>query len=165
MSRIVEITILSAEDLRINGKPLTKKAFVSVRADCCAAFETKMNTEGGSCPSWKEKLVVEVPLHASFILAEVKCRTLTGIKSIGTARVPVSDFIEGYVPENELHFLSYRMWDCKVRRNGILNVSVRVKASECSLAAASQPVKGMPVCISSNALTGVAAGIPVWLKY
>ncbi|XP_028770334.1 BON1-associated protein 2-like [Neltuma alba] len=148
MSRIVEITILSAEDLRINGKPLKKKALVSV-----GGTETKMSTEGGSWPSWKEKLVVEVPLHASFIVAEVKCRSLTGMKSIGMARVPVSDFVGGYVPENEVHFLSYRMWDSRVRRNGILNISVRVKAVP--------PVKGMPICIGSNALTGVATGIPV----
>lgn len=166
MTRIVEISILSAEDLRINGKPIRKNAFVSVQADPSNVRETKMDTEGGGYPSWREKLVVDVPLNASFIIAEVKCKTLTGIKSVGTARVPVSDFVGGYVPENQLHFLSYRLWDSKIRRNGVLNISVRVKVPEYSPAAVSQPVKGVPAGIGSgNGSTGIATGIPVWSNY
>lgn len=170
-SRVVEITILSAEDLRMNGKPLTKKSFVSVGSSGPEPGPnnfrvTKMDTEGGSSyPSWKEKVVVDVPLHARFIIAEVKCKTFTGIKSVGTAKVPVSDFVGGYVPENQLHFLSYRLWDDRMRRNGILNISVRVKLPEYSPAVTvPAPVEGVPAPrVGGNGSLVVATGIPIWL--
>ncbi|XP_014497601.1 BON1-associated protein 2-like [Vigna radiata var. radiata] len=175
MSRTVEVTVLSAENLQMNKKPLRGNTFVTVHSDATtdAGAVTKVDSEGGSYPSWNEKVVVNVPLHARFITVEVKSKTsssssLTGSNSIGVARIPVSDFIGGYVPENQLHFLSYRLWDGNVRRNGVINISVRVKAPErSSCSSNSMPfaaVTGVPV--AGNGSTGVVTGIPaLWLNY
>ena len=164
MSRTLEINVISAEKLQLNRKSIKQNVFVCVQSDPTNICTTKMDTERGSYPSWKEKLKLDMPLHASFLTVEVKCKTSTGIKSVGTARIPVSDFIGGYVPENQLHFLSYRLWDSKVRRNGIINVSVRVKSPEYSSSMSQPaPVQGMPVAELSPA--GVVTGIPVWPNY
>ncbi|XP_061340188.1 BON1-associated protein 2-like [Gastrolobium bilobum] len=167
MSRTVEITILKAENLQVNKRFIRGNAFVTVQTDACSDVSTtKVDSEGGSYPSWNEKVIINVPLHASFIIVEVKCKTSsTGSNSVGMAKIPVSDFIGGYVPENQVHFLSYRLWDSKCRRNGVINVSVRVKVSEHSCSnSMSLPVKGVPV--AGNGLTGVVTGIPaVWLNY
>jgi hypothetical protein len=115
---------------------------------------------------------MDVPLHARFITIEVKYKTRgNSSTSVGMARIPVSDFIGGYVHENQLQFLSYRLWDSRVRRNGVVNISVRVKVSQknsCSNSMSSTvngiPVTGVPV--ASNGSTGVVTGIPaVWLNY
>ncbi|CAJ1928867.1 unnamed protein product [Sphenostylis stenocarpa] len=173
MSRTVEITILSAENLQVNRKPVKGNTFVAVHSDASsdASPVTKVDSEGGSYPSWNEKVVVNVPLHARFITVEVKCKTSsssTGSNSVGVARIPVSDFIGGYVPENQLHFLSYRLWDCNVRRNGVINISVRVKVPERSSCTSNSvsfsAVTGVPVAV--NGSTGVVTGIPaLWLNY
>ncbi|KAI4328744.1 hypothetical protein L6164_021077 [Bauhinia variegata] len=130
MSRTLEITVLSAENLRMNQKLMKKNAFVSVQPDSRNACTTRMDSEGGNYPSWNQKLVLDLPMHARFITTEVKCKTSMGITSVGMAKVPLSDFLGGYVPESQLNFLSYRLWDRKSRRNGIINLSVRVKMSE-----------------------------------
>lgn len=174
MSRTVEITILSAENLQMNKKPIRGNTFVRVQSDASSdTSATKVDSEGGSYPSWNEKLVMDAPLHARFITVEVKCKTSsTGSKSVGVARIPVSDFVGGYVPENQLHFLSYRLWDGKVRRNGVVNVSVRVKVAQqqpqqhlCNSNSTSlSAVTGVPV--AGNRSTGVVTGIPaIWLNY
>lgn len=175
MSRTVEVTVLSAENLQMNRKPARGNTFVTVHSDAStdAGAVTKVDSEGGSYPSWNEKVVVNVPLHARFISVEVKCKTsssssLTGSNSVGVARIPVSDFIGGYVPENQLHFLSYRLWDGNVRRNGVINISVRVKVPERSSCSSSSmsfaAVTGVPV--AGNGSTGVVTGIPaLWLNY
>ncbi|XP_047162440.1 BON1-associated protein 2-like [Vigna umbellata] len=173
MSRTVEVTVLSAENLQMNKKPLRGNTFVTVHSDAStdAGAVTKVDSEGGSYPSWNEKVVVNVPLHARFITVEVKSKTSsssTGSNSIGVARIPISDFIGGYVPENQLHFLSYRLWDGNVRRNGVINISVRVKVPErSSCSSNSMPfsaVTGVPV--AGNGSTGVVTGFPaLWLNY
>ncbi|MQK22030.1 hypothetical protein EI013_27060, partial [Escherichia coli] len=86
--------ILSAENLRMNRKSIKKNAFVTVQSEASNDVSTtKVDSEGGSYPSWNEKFVMDMPLHARFITAEVKCKTSTGIKSVGMTRIPVSDFI------------------------------------------------------------------------
>lgn len=166
MSRTIEITILSAENLHVNKKYIKKKAlFVSLQSDsissdiCCCS--TKVNSEEGGFPSWNEKLVMELPLNARFITAEVKCkaasRGVNSCKSIGMARIPVSDFLDHIVQENQVQFLSYRLRDSEMRRNGVINVSVSVKVPEYSL-----PVTGMPV--AGDGSTRVVIGVPVWLS-
>ncbi|TKY63860.1 BON1-associated protein 2 [Spatholobus suberectus] len=171
MSRTIEMTILSAENLQMNRKPIRGNAFVTVQSDASSyTSATRVDSEGGSCPSWNEKVVMDVPLHAGFITVEVKCKTSsTGSNSVGVARIPVSDFIGGYVSENQLHFLSYRLWDGKVRRNGVVNISVRVKVAEHSCNSNSMSslsaVTGVPVA-GNGGSTGVVTGIPaVWLNY
>ncbi|XP_020217933.1 BON1-associated protein 2 [Cajanus cajan] len=167
MSRAVEMTILSAENLQMNRRPVRGNTFVTVQSDASSETSaTRVDSEGGSYPSWNEKVVMDVPLHARFITVEVRCKTSSsGSNSVGVARIPVSDFIGGYVPENQLHFLSYRLWDGKVRRNGVINISVRVKVVEHSCNAnSSMPVTGVPV--AANGSTGVVRGVPaLWLNY
>ncbi|OIW02070.1 hypothetical protein TanjilG_14593 [Lupinus angustifolius] len=167
MSRTLEITILSCENLRLNKRSIKKNTFVTVQFDASSEVcITRVDSDGGSYPSWNENFVMDMPLHARFITAEVKCKTITGVKNVGFARIPVSDFIGGYVPENQVHFLSYRLWDSKVNRNGVINVSVRVKVSQhTSSNSTSLPVavKGVPV--ARNGSSRVVTGIPaVWLN-
>lgn len=163
---------MSAENLEMNRKGIRGKAFVTVQSDGSSdTSTTKVDSEGGSYPSWNEKVVMDVPLHARFITVEVKCKTSssTASNSVGVARIPVSDFVGGYVPENELHFLSYRLWDGKARRNGVINVSVRVTVAEqqrsCHSNSMLSAVTGVPVA-GNGGVAGFVTGIPaVWLNY
>ncbi|XP_044493945.1 BON1-associated protein 2-like [Mangifera indica] len=125
-SRKVEITVLSAENLRLDKKLVKKNTFVIVQTDPFNSHTTRTDTLGGGYPSWNEKLVFDLPVHAGYIYLEVQSKSSSGTRSIGVAKIPVSDFIGGYVPENYLHFLSYRLRDSKWEKNGIINVSVRV---------------------------------------
>ncbi|XP_054782797.1 BON1-associated protein 2-like [Prosopis cineraria] len=164
MSHTLEITVLSAEDLRINRKQVKKNVFVCLQSPESGrpgeTWTTRMESEGGSHPKWNEKLEMEVPVHARFITAEVKEKSAMGcVTSIGMARIPVSDFMGGYVPQNQVHFLSYRLWDRKCRKNGVINVSVRVKVSEHCFT-----VEGVPVGNANSDCSGVVRGIPVWLN-
>ncbi|KAL1329573.1 hypothetical protein HN51_046691 [Arachis hypogaea] len=155
MSRSLEITILSAEDLRVNKKSIKKNAFVTLKTDASSAVRTtRMDVNGGSYPTWNEKVIMDVPLHASFITLEVNYKAMMGINSVGISRIPISDIVGGYVPQNQVQFLSYRLWDRKIKRNGVINFSVRVKMPVVSLANGLPPSAGN----SSNA---VVTGIPV----
>ncbi|PNX82966.1 bon1-associated protein 2-like [Trifolium pratense] len=171
MSRTMEITILSAENLEENKKAIKGNVNTFVTVQCDGSNNelnaTKLDSKGGSYPSWNEKLVMDVPFHARFITIEVKYKTRANSStSVGMARIPISDFIGGYVHENQLQFLSYRLWDNRVRRNGVVNISVRLKVSQknsCSNSMLSA-VNGVPV--AGNGSTGVVTGIPaVWLNY
>lgn len=126
-SRTVEITVLSGENLRLDKKQVKKNTFVVVQTDLFNCHTTRIDTVGGAYPSWNEKLVMELPMDARCVSLEVQTKTSSGNRSIGSAKIPVSDFIGGYAPENYLHFLSYRLRDAKWEKNGIINVSVRVK--------------------------------------
>ncbi|MED6223082.1 hypothetical protein PIB30_070517 [Stylosanthes scabra] len=157
MSRSLEITILSAEDLRVNEKSIKKNTFVTVKIDGSNAVRTtRMDIDGGSYPSWNEKVIMEVPFHATFITLEVNYKAMMGINSVGVSRIPISDIVGGYVPQNQVQFLSYRLWGNKGKRNGVINFSVRVNILEISLA------KGLPV--AGNRSNSVATGIPInWI--
>ncbi|KAI5647288.1 hypothetical protein M9H77_33293 [Catharanthus roseus] len=138
-NRTLEINVISAEDLRINKRQSVNNSFVviggtdSIASSSSASYtqngiRTKTDSEGGSYPVWNEKIAIDLPMHARFFTVEVKCKK-NGVNNrvIGTAEIPVSDFLGGLVPENYLHFLSYRLWDNHGERNGIINLSVRVK--------------------------------------
>ncbi len=112
-------------------------------------------------------------MHARCITFEVKCKTSTGVKDVGVARVAVSEFLGGVVPEHCLQFLSYRLRDWEGRRNGVLNFSVRVKSPEYVAAKVTTEKKvgscGFqmrgPLGASSSSSGGVVTGIPVsWNK-
>lgn len=159
MSHTLEITILSAENLSMNKKSLEGNAlFVSLQSDSSNdIYSTNVDSsEGGGTRN--EKLVMELPLDARFITAEVKCKASKGTKSVGMARIPVSDLVGHHVHQDQVQFLSYRLWDSKVERNGVINVSVRVKVPEYAF-----PVMGMPV--AGGGSNGVVTGIPAWLSY
>lgn len=170
----LEITVLSAEDLRLDGKSIKKDAFVVVKFDSLSSKSTKADHQGGSNPSWNQKLEMDMPMHSHFITLEVQCKIGSVNRVIGTAGVPVSDFLGGYTPLNYLHFLSYRLRDVRGEKNGIVNVSVKVKGvadyrrkylpgyPPCSSSSlSSQPTWGIPK-EEKNCHGGVVTGVPVW---
>ncbi|KAF7814692.1 BON1-associated protein 2-like [Senna tora] len=145
-SHIVEITILSAEDLRTKRRH-ARSGGVFV---CVESPKESRTTEEDPEGRWKQKLEIEVPADAGFITAEVKERSgslMRDISSIGMAKIPVSDFVGGYVPQDQVQFLSYRLWDRKCRRNGIINVC------------------GVPIVAHAASSSGVVSGIPVWVNH
>ncbi|KAF4386758.1 hypothetical protein CsatB_011876 [Cannabis sativa] len=159
-SRAVEITVLSGESLQIDRRPIKKNTFVVVRSiggnDFCS---TEIDTNGGSNPKWNQKLVLELPVQAAALTVEVYCKIMTGIRLVGTATVPISDFSGGYLPDNYLHFLSYRLRDEESERNGIINLSVKTK-----FAAAEVPEYRSCVASSSSSTASVV-GVPTSKKY
>ncbi|KAE8733341.1 BON1-associated protein 2-like [Hibiscus syriacus] len=164
-SRTMEITVLSAEDLRIDNKSIKNNAFVVVWTDTYNYKTTKIDAEGGSFPSWNDKLVMPVPMHTPFVTLQVKCKASSGgDKTVGIAKIPATDFIGGYYPENRLQFLSYRLRDSKGLKNGIVNVSVRVKEAlqGCSSQAAAS---GLGIAVDGRKDSGVVTGIPIWNGY
>ncbi|XVF73258.1 hypothetical protein PTKIN_Ptkin12aG0187200 [Pterospermum kingtungense] len=136
--RTLEITVLSGEDLRVDNKSVKKKAFVTVSIDPFNYRTTKMDGEGGSYPRG----------------------TISSYCENNSDR-----FIGGYSPETCLQFLSYRLRDPKGLKNGIINVSVRVKeplqacSSQAHHAAAAT---GLGIPIDGRKDFGVVTGIPIW---
>lgn len=190
--RVIELTVLSGEDLRIDRRLIKKNAFTIVQADASDRHHTtKVDESGGSFPTWNEIFVLELPMHVRFIHLQVQCKAASSSsssssgnnnnnnnKTVGSAEIPVSDFIGGYVPQNHLHFLSYRLRDAKGQKNGIINVSVRVKVSPEHAATttnnSSNPARltlqGYPPACSSQGYAsfssprvgGIVTGVPVW---
>lgn len=166
LSRDIEITVISGEGLRV----AKKNVFVTVRSEfSCNVKATAVDKDGGSYPAWNEKLVVDLPMHAHYLTLQVQCKTFSGVKVIGEAKVPTKDFVGGFVPENYLRFLSYRLKDRKGEKNGIINISVRVKNSPENTAATcssqySRPWTGLPQP-TANHTNAVVTGVPVWCSY
>ncbi|XP_030466393.2 BON1-associated protein 1-like [Syzygium oleosum] len=167
--RSLEVTVISGEDLRINNRPIKNNAFVTVKADSCCSpsshDSTKPDARGESYPYWNEKLHVELPAGSRYVVAEVRRRSSSAEDSlVGTARIPVSDFIGGYTPENYLHFLSYRLKDAKGLRNGIINISVRVVTSSYKGASSSSStsVPEFRIPVDQEKSGGTVTGVPVW---
>ncbi|XP_030533478.1 BON1-associated protein 1-like [Rhodamnia argentea] len=157
----LEVTAISGEDLRINGRPIKNNAFVTVKADSHGSpslhGSTKPDALGESYPHWDEKLHVDLPEGSRYLVGEVRRRSSSaGDRLVGTACIPVSDFI--YTPKNHLHFLSYRLRDAEGLRNGIINISVRVTASSGS--SPSVPDFGVPA--DREKMHGTVTGVPVW---
>ncbi|KAL0428916.1 UNVERIFIED_CONTAM: hypothetical protein Sradi_0517600 [Sesamum radiatum] len=122
---LIEVTVISAEGLLLHrNHPLKENTFVLVRSDPFISRSTGMATH----PQWNQKLVMELPPHARFLTVEVHSRS----KIVGTANIPVSDFMGGFLPENYLSFLSYRLRDANGEKNGIVNLSVKVKVKEAA---------------------------------
>ncbi|KAK9143478.1 hypothetical protein Syun_012878 [Stephania yunnanensis] len=130
LSRSIEITVISAEDLSIHGRPIKNNAFVVVQTAPNATRSTSVDTTGGTYPSWNEMLELPLPQESQFVRVEVQCRTSSGAKAVGGVNVPVSDFAEGWIPNGYLTFLSYRLRKWNGERNGIINLSIRVKGKE-----------------------------------
>ncbi|XP_071691126.1 BON1-associated protein 1-like [Rutidosis leptorrhynchoides] len=179
-SRVLEITIISGEALSLAGKRSIKKnTYVTIETEtsCNNQFETSMDHENGSYPSWNEKFMVEIPMHAKYFTLKVLCKNGFGDQVVGTVNVPVSDFIGRFFPSNYLHFLSYRLRDQYGSRNGIINFSVRVKSSSADNGGVG--CSSTETCSSSSeigwtyggskigqgASHGVVIGIPVGNRY
>ncbi|MED6158999.1 hypothetical protein PIB30_038235 [Stylosanthes scabra] len=168
--RTLELTVLSAEDLRVNGKPATSNVFVVVRAESLTAHTTSCkgnhNNNGNGFVTWNEKFVVEVAAHARSIAFEVKCKTSSSgsVRDVGIARVALADFLGTVVPDHCLQFLCYRLRDWDGLKNGVINFSVRDLAAPPPLC----KVVGVKTegCASSSSSSdnAVVTGIPVWWK-
>ncbi|WOG95803.1 hypothetical protein DCAR_0415132 [Daucus carota subsp. sativus] len=163
----LEITIISCEGLRINRqKSVKRNTFVTVQTDAQNVNTTQLDIKGGSYPAWNEKLYVRMPMHLHFLHIDVQCKVSSnGNKFIGRAKIPVTDFTGAYYPENYLHILSYRLRDEYGERNGIINFSVRMRASDPT----NVPNYGhyqLPRRISPMAGEvcnyGMVTGVPVW---
>ncbi|KAL0464753.1 UNVERIFIED_CONTAM: hypothetical protein Slati_0362900 [Sesamum latifolium] len=162
-SKEIEITVISAEGLLLSRRrPVKKNVSVTVKTDPLNCRSTGVDPEGGSYPAWNEKLVMELPLHARFITVEAHA----GSRVIGVANIPVSDFSGGYLPENYLSFLSYRLRDSNGEKNGIINLSVKVKGSGNTGCAAScsRPWMGI-LAADAKVSDGIVTGIPVSYRY
>ncbi|PIA58277.1 hypothetical protein AQUCO_00500305v1 [Aquilegia coerulea] len=134
-SRSLEITIISAEDLRNNGHSIKKKknVFVTVETSPNHSRSTSMDSEGGSFPYWNKKLDVPLPYSVKHIRLDVKCLSTTiGVRIIGSVSIPVSDILEDYVSPHCLHYVSYRLTSPNGYHNGIINFSIRMMGSEYS---------------------------------
>ncbi|XP_047336075.1 BON1-associated protein 2-like [Impatiens glandulifera] len=174
-SRALEITIISGEGLRLSpSKRVKKNAFVIVGAEHTQILSsTRMDIDGGSYPTWNDKMFVDIPIQSRFLIVEVQCKSKhQGDLVVGTAKIPVTDFVGGFTPANYLHFLSYRLRDLKGEKNGIINLSIKVKGREDvnsskfnylqpRLAAPYKQVDAKRSDIGINVVTG----IPVLQKY
>ncbi|KAH6838013.1 hypothetical protein C2S53_009573 [Perilla frutescens var. hirtella] len=161
-SKTIEVTVISAEELLVNRKrPVKNSVSVTVKTGHFQSGSTGVDPEGRSCPAWNEKLVMELPDDASSIAVEVH----SGRTVIGAATIPVTDFAGGKLPQDYLSFVSYRLWGKRGERNGIVNLSVKVKGnrngnnSGCA-ATCSRPRAGIPPPDASLS-GGVVTGIPV----
>ncbi|XP_030533726.2 BON1-associated protein 2-like [Rhodamnia argentea] len=167
MKRAFEITLISAENIRLNKKPV-KNAVVAVRVEPGHECSTKPAPDKGTNPRWNENLIVDLPLHAGFITVEVKCKSSSGsYKLVGGATVPVSDFAgDPGAPKGHVHFLSYRLRDPHgVRTDGIINISAKMAAPapshKCEVP---RPEIGVPVGDQRKMMAagGLVTGVPVW---
>nr|DAD47977.1 TPA_asm: hypothetical protein HUJ06_017914 [Nelumbo nucifera] len=160
----LEINVISAQDLRLHHRSIKKNAFVVVRTDSQNSCSTSVDTRGGSCPSWNEKLSLPLPNSAKFITVEVQCKTHSRIRTVGTANIPVSDFIGDYTPSFYQHFLSYRLREPDGERNGIVNLSIRaVVPQQYNLRPSPMPpLFGAGLLEAAEKRSGgIAIGIPV----
>ena len=174
-TRSIEITVLSAENLQANHKPFKKNSFVTIRHDAGVSYGKVYQTaetdcEGGG-PKWNQKIMMEVPSQARNLIVEVQCKN--GARTIGAAMIPVTDFTGGWVPEGYLHFLSYRLRDERGVRNGIVNISVRMKVEEGVTATYGRKLSSGCATTSSQTKlypavdnSAVVIGVPVnWNSY
>lgn len=150
----------------------TENIYVVVRAESIHSYATGTagsNSNSHNNFSWNEKLLVDMPVHARSITLEVKCKTSrgSGSKDIGVARVAVSDFLGGSVPDDCLQFLSYRLRNWEGKRNGVVNFSVRLRTRERVAATPEMVVGSCGFQISRGSVTGgVVTGVPLlWNNY
>ncbi|KAG2326283.1 hypothetical protein Bca52824_009011 [Brassica carinata] len=188
----LEIELISGEGLKVDRKLVKRKTFCVVRIDQKTRV-CRLDDLGGSCPTWKDKIEMEMPINGSvrFISIEVLYRTSSGAeKSVGVAKIPVTDFMGGFAPQGHLNFLSYRLRDEYGDKSGIINVSIMVKPdgndvkysspspsmvatrdyAACSSQAAANGQMWRPMTSSSMAVTAgyggrVVTGVPVWCTY
>ncbi|KAG9152319.1 hypothetical protein Leryth_021262 [Lithospermum erythrorhizon] len=130
-TQAIEITVISGEDLFLSRKQRVRRnAYAIVKTDTSNSQTTNEDKVGGSNPTWNEKLTMNLPNHARYLIVEVHCKTSSGDKIVGVANVPTSDFLGGYGHQGYLHFLSYRLRDLNSEKNGIINIAVGTKIIE-----------------------------------
>ncbi|XP_013752195.1 BON1-associated protein 2 isoform X3 [Brassica napus] len=167
MQRSLEIELISAEGLKVDRKPVKRKTFCVVKIDQKTRV-CKLDESGGSCPTWKDKIEMEMPINGSvrFISIEVLSRTSGGAEKNVGLRDEYGD------------------------KSGILNVSIMVKPdgnnikystpsplvvatrdyAACSSQAAVNGQMWRPKTSSSMAVGAgyggrEVTGVPVWCTY
>jgi hypothetical protein len=122
----LEITIISAEDLRRGQHHLGRGAFVTIRSGL-AIVSTTSTDDAHGYPLWNERLHIRENSHSGWIQVDVSKRRHGDPTSnpvhVAGVKVPLSDF--SYGPVGYEHFLSYRLRDQEGRGNGIVNLCVR----------------------------------------
>ncbi|KAJ3690675.1 hypothetical protein LUZ61_019839 [Rhynchospora tenuis] len=125
-SNTLEVTIISAEDLRQGRHCVGRGAFVTVRSGQSVASTASGTDDTHGYPLWNERLHINAPPHGGWIQVDVAKRRhgdATNSVHIAGAKVPMSDF--SYGPIGYKHFLSYRLRDQEGRSNGIVNLCVK----------------------------------------
>ncbi|KAL2330405.1 hypothetical protein Fmac_017986 [Flemingia macrophylla] len=172
-SATMEITIMSAENLCMNGRRIRKDAYVVAHTQSCTKlFTTRTVTQeqergsnsnsNNNNPSWNEKFMVSD--GAKWVTLEVQCKTWFGVRSVGAARVAVDDFLGGFAAADRVQFLSYRLWDEKGRRNGVINFLVRVVKAplECDEKRTLVEIKKNLLGCGGGSSGVIVTGIPVF---
>ncbi|XP_020220565.1 BON1-associated protein 2 [Cajanus cajan] len=132
-SKTLELTLLSVEGLRVRGKPSDKSAFAVVHAESLTHHTTATAKGNNGFHEWNQKFMVEIGAYARSLTFQVKSKTGMGaMRDVGVARIALSDFLGGLVPDHCLQFLSYRLRDWDGRECGIVNFSVRAVPSSSS---------------------------------
>ncbi|KAK9749358.1 hypothetical protein RND81_02G120500 [Saponaria officinalis] len=129
----LEIKIRYVEGLTLGKKPIRKNVFVILSIENQIYSQNNRQVSTGICeegemsnPTWNEKLTMTMPIGTKYIILDICHKT----KSIATTRVPTSDFIGNYTPQNYVHFLSYRLRNSYDEPNGIINFCVNVKGDK-----------------------------------
>ncbi|XP_047336073.1 BON1-associated protein 2-like [Impatiens glandulifera] len=176
-SRALEITIISGEGLRLSrSKRVEKNAFVTVSADQTQILaSTRMDVDGGSYPTWNDKIFVDIPIQSRFLIVEVQCKSkYNGDRVVGGVRIPVKDFVGGFTPTNYLNFLSYRLRDRKGEKNGIINISIKVNSTKGDhvdgfnysqpwlTASYNNQIAATTIVGNKDSNNGIVTGFPVW---
>ncbi|GLJ55923.1 hypothetical protein SUGI_1200650 [Cryptomeria japonica] len=120
-----EIEIISSQDLKCMtsfGRPM--RTYSVVWSDSTAQKCTRIDRgeRGGSCWKWIKGFLSQ---KGSAVLIQIYCKTMTGKKRVGSARMPYSDILEGFSKPESSHFLSNRIRTPNGRPRGYLDLSVR----------------------------------------
>ncbi|PHT71990.1 hypothetical protein T459_22775 [Capsicum annuum] len=128
-TRLQEIIAISYENLLDNQKqPIKKNVFVNIKTKSTTCNEqTKKIDKEGEFSIWNEKLIVDMPMHAHHLTMKVQYKTSSGNEIVGITKVSTLDFIGGFLSEDYLHFLSYRLRNEKGEKNRIINFFVMIK--------------------------------------
>ncbi|CAA6656333.1 unnamed protein product [Spirodela intermedia] len=95
---ILDITVLSAEQLSLGQRPIKKNAFVALRTDSQNQATTALHADGGSYPHWNQRLTLAMPPSSRSVTVEVRCKTGADVRTLGRVTIPAADFHGGLLP-------------------------------------------------------------------
>ncbi|CAK8560893.1 unnamed protein product [Lathyrus sativus] len=147
----LEITIISGQNISVDGDSKTEELFVVVRAESLNSCTTKMVKENKGFLSWNEKIMLDIPPQAKSVTFEVQCMKYKGIRPIGVARIALSDLLDDNVLLQSCdQTLSYGLRDWDGRKNGVINFSVRRVTQEDNLCLEKEQGKNIIMVSSSK---------------
>nr|ACU19695.1 unknown [Glycine max] len=130
-SRILEITVMSGENISVDRSSVAANVYVVVRAESLNSCTTKMVNGDGGVHAWNEKFLLGIPSYARSVTFEVQCMNYKGVRPIGVARIALSDLLSNntkIVSESVPQMLCYGLRNWEGRRNGVIHFSVRMVA-------------------------------------